>query len=141
MKSELDIRKLLEQRGVNKFGSLVDASTYSIGFELDGVSFKMTMPLPDPDEKRFLKTPTGQPRSQGASKEIYTAEINRKFRAFFAVIKAKIIAVDEGISTMQHEFVGNAVVDGDTIANRYAPQLKQMALAGKLPPLSLGGRS
>ncbi len=57
------------------------------------------------------------------------------------VIKSKLIAVEEGISTMEAEFIGNAVLrSGKTVAETWAPQLPALVSSGDIKSLEAPGR-
>ena len=57
----------------------------------------------------------------------WDAEINRRWRAFGMIVKAKIVAVEEGISTIEKEFFGNVLLaNGKTVAETYADNLETL---------------
>ena len=136
-----DILTLLRGRGVTKTAMYEDERSAQIAFEMDGAAFRIALPLPDPNQKDFHYHSRGV-RTQTESLRLYDAELNRRWRALFMVIKAKIVAVEEGISTMQAEFVGNVVLgDGRTVSETYAPQLGQLSALGQIKALELPGGS
>lgn len=146
-KTQGEIMGLLGKRGVTKIATFSDDEkrVYSIAFEHDGVPYRCSLPLPDPSEPRFNQYKQGSSifeRTESAKAKLYEEEVNRKWRAFGMVIKAKIVAVEEGISTMQAEFIGNAILgNGLTVAETHAPELAQLAALGRLPALALPGGS
>lgn len=144
-KTQGEIMGLLGRRGVTKIATFSDDDkrVYSIAFEYEGVPYRCSLPLPDPAEERFCNYYQGKvlyERTENAKRELYTKEVDRKWRAFGMVIKAKIVAVEEGISTMAAEFIGNAILgNGLTVAETHAPEMAQLAALGRLPALALPG--
>jgi hypothetical protein len=66
----------------------------------------------------------------------------QRWRAVLLVIKAKLEAVDSGISTLDQEFLSNIVTDsGQTIGEVIVPRLSEATRAGRLlPPVGGGER-
>src|SRR5690348_3573731 len=99
-KTQGEIMGLLSGRGVVKIATFSDDSkrVYTIAFEHEGIPYRCSLPLPDPAEPRFTSYYQGKvlyERTENAKKELYTKEVDRKWRAFGMVIKAKIVAVEE----------------------------------------------
>lgn len=138
-----EIMGLLAGRGVTKIATMTDDENrvYTLAFQHEGVPYRCSLPLPDPNERRFTQHSRGF-RTESAAREEYEKEVNRRWRAFGMVIKAKIVAVEEGISTMGAEFIGNAILGtGRTVAETHAPELAQLVALGRLPALALPGGS
>jgi hypothetical protein len=69
-------------------------------------------------------TPTRRRRTKRQAAEAYEAECRRRRQALAAVIKAKLVAVEDGISTNTHEaeFLAYVVLsDGRTIGEWAGP--------------------
>lgn len=140
-KTESEIKDLLGKRGVTKIATMVDGESYTLMFEHAGIAYRMALPLPDPESPSITTYRQGSStfrRADNAIREHYEKEVNRRWRAFGAVIKAKLIAVEEGISTMEREFIGDAITgSGMTVAEEFVPKLQALAGTGKLPMLEL----
>lgn len=141
--TQSEIMKLLAARGVTKMATMVDERRFQLAFEYEGVQYRIGLPLPDPDDAQFRTYQRGYgtyQRTESAAARMYEQELNRRWRAFGMVIKAKLVAVEEGITTMGAEFIGNAVLAGGrTVAETYSHQLAMMARNGTLPTLALAG--
>jgi hypothetical protein len=63
----------------------------------------------------------------------------QRWRALLLVIKAKLEAVESGISTLEHEFLANIVTDsGRTIGDVVVPRLTEAIESGRLLPAKAG---
>lgn len=137
--TEGEIKALLAKRKVAKIATMVDGDHFDILFEYESVTYRISLPLPNPEDARFTEYKQGSKiwaRTATAARELYEKELNRKWRAFGAVIKAKIVAVEEGISSMEKEFIGNVVLKGgQTVAEQWAPQLPRLAASGDIRSL------
>jgi len=57
-------------------------------------------------------------------------------RALALVIKAKLEAVESGITVFDDEFMAHIVLpDGSTVGDFMKPQIEQVYLTGQMPPL------
>jgi hypothetical protein len=57
-------------------------------------------------------------------------------RALFLVLKAKLVAVDSGVSVFEDEFLGNIVLpDGRLLAQHVKPHLITAYSTGEIPPM------
>lgn len=140
-----EIEDMLLSRGVEQFGTMADSGSATIMFSNQMLTYRITMQLPDREDPAFTDYKQGSVtyrRSEAQIDERFSKELNRKWRALAAVIKAKLIAVEEGITTFEDEFLAHVVTStGQTLGERMIPHIKQEALEGNLPTtLSLGGR-
>ena len=96
--------------------------------------------MPELDEFRLTKT--GVKRTDPAMIKVWQDECNRRFRALLATIKGRLIAVDEGISTFEDEFVMETVLaDGKTTVREYMlPQIELAYRDHKMPALLPGSK-
>ena len=57
-------------------------------------------------------------------------------RALFLVLKAKLVAVDSGVSVFEDEFLGNIVLpDGRLLSQHVKPHLSTAYETGEIPPM------
>ncbi len=120
-KTRTEIEELLKKKGATQFMSYSDADSFTICFAM-GLLYRFTMQLPE---------------------KVSQHEINRLWRCLGLSIKSKFVAIENGISTVEHEFLANAVTDDQrTVGERMIPEMKQAALEGRVPKaLALPGRA
>src|SRR5947209_6299556 len=95
-RSRVDIETTLRKQRAKRFISAwdVDGLVAIIQFELSGRRMKFSIPLPDPQAKEFVETPTGQwLRTENQAREAYEKEVRRRWRALLLTIKAKLESV------------------------------------------------
>lgn len=138
-----EIQSLLARRGVRDFGQMTSDGAATVFFRKDGVNYKMSLPYPDPDSTEFTHTPqTQERRAEETRWRFYEQEVNRRFRALLIVIKAKLVAVDEGIVTFESEFLAHAVLsDGRTMMEHAQPALEAAGSGGPMTLALPGGDS
>lgn len=139
-KSRQEIERMLTRMGASKFGVLSDYNerTAEIGFVYKTIHVRMLITLPDPKDDRFNKTPTGKwLRSDNAKEEMYRAEVRRKWRSLSLALKAKLVSVEEGITTFEREFLPYMVTSsGQTVAEKMEPLIRE-AMEGRPIPATL----
>lgn len=139
-RSHHELQIILRKYGCGESGYMDQGTSTSLLFSKNGVTYRFTLEFPQ-DEQDVRHYDRYRPSEHGTKLEYERA---RKMRALVAVVKAQLVAIDEGIITFEEMFVGQAVTDnGQTVAERWAPEIAQNALAGRFPsalPLPGGPR-
>jgi len=101
---------------------------------------KFVIPLPDPDSPEIVFTPARRyKRTKEQQAEAIEQAVRQRWRALALVIKAKLEAVDAGVTTVEEEFLAHIMLpDGSTVSEWVAPQLKQVYAGGTMPALLPG---
>lgn len=136
-KSKAEIEKTLTRYGADQFISGWDQETAYIGFMLQERMIKFTLPLPSKNSDEFRLTPTGkrERRPEDALKA-WEQGCRQKWRALALAIKAKLEAVETGITTFEDEFLAHIVLpDGSTAGEFLRPQIEVAYRDGKMPAL------
>ena len=136
-KSKADIEELIRKAGAGQFVSGYKENIAVIGFSLSDRQIRFVLPLPDKQDTKFWYTP--ERRNKRTEEQAYAAweqACRSKWRALYLIIKAKLEAVESGISTIEREFFYDIVLpDGKTIVEWMAPQLESVYHTGNMPPL------
>lgn len=141
-RSKAEIERLLGRHGATRFMSGWDGDTAALGFVLGNRTIQFLLPLPNRDALQFHRTPTGRPRNNPfAVEQAWEQACRARWRALLLVIKAKLEAVECGISTVEDEFLAWTVLPGDrrTIGERLRPMIEEAVKTGKPAQLALGG--
>lgn len=68
------------------------------------------------------------------------AEARRQWRAILLLVKAKVVSIVEGISTVEREFLSDAIMPDGSVLSDHAPKLIENAYREGGPPrLMIGG--
>ena len=140
-RSKAEIERLLGRYGAARFMSGWDGDTAVIGFVLGNRTIRFTLPLPAKTDKQFHRTPTGRQRRNLADAErAWEQACRSRWRALLLVIKAKLEAVQVGISTVEDEFLAWTVLPGDgrTVGDRLRLAINESVSSGKPALLALG---
>ena len=100
------------------------------------------LPLPDPTSPEFSRTATGRSRSAAAQREEFERAQRQRWRALLLVIKAKLEAVEAGITTVDDEFLAHILVPGtdQTVGGSVGPDVaRAYEVRGHRPLLALPG--
>ncbi len=141
-RSMSEIRRTLNRFGADEFMYAEKAEAIMVGFVIEGIQVRQTVPLPRPDDKRFTETPSGKwDRTPVQAKKAFDDEVKRRWRALADVIKAKLVAVDEDISTLEQEFLSFMVLpDQSTVGEQVIPELRRYIDTGQMPALMPGAK-
>lgn len=138
-RSKAEIEGLLHRYGATEFMTAWDRKGRAvIGFVMRDLMVRMTLQLPSVDEEKFATTPGGRRRRNEADRsKAWEQECRAQWRSLALVVKAKLEAVESGISTFEREFLPDIVcnADGGTLGDVLIPQLAKIQATGKLPPL------
>lgn len=147
-RSKGEIERLLMRYGAEGCASGWDRHKATIMFKANGRLVRFELPLPDPNDAQFTVKmyggrPTSKRRSPIEAQKLWDDEVKRLWRALALVIKAKLEAVQSGVSEFEREFLAYVVLPGGkTVGDWAKPQLERAYKnqAG-LPALLPGGDS
>ena len=111
-RSRNEIERILHKYGADEFGYMTGSGVARIQFSKDGRMVRFTMPLPDRNSKEFTNTPLGRDRSSTQAALAYEQAVRQRWRALALVVKAKLEAVEAGISVFEEEFLANILLPG-----------------------------
>lgn len=140
--SRMEIERTLRRYKADAFAFGQEARTATVMFRMQGRMVRFVLTLPDPDDDAFWLYKQGSStfrRVPAEGEKRWEQACRQKWRALALVIKAKLEAVAAGITTVEDEFLAHTVLpDGTTVGDWARPQIDQVYLDGKMPPLLLG---
>lgn len=113
-RSRAEIENVVLRYGADQFGSALDreGARAMIQFRIATWLVRFVLPLKDCSEQQQ----------------------RQRWRALCLVIKAKLEAVEDGITTVEEEFLPHVVTpSGETFAEWAVPQIREMKKTGQLP--------
>ena len=132
-----EIERTLERYGADQFMYGWQDSAAIIAFRMSGRHVKFVLPLPARDDKAFTEyVSRGKlwARTDEAARKLYEQAVKSKWRALALVVKAKLEAVESGISEFDSEFMANIVLPGgETVGQWMRPQIADAYRIGKAP--------
>ena len=136
-RTKADIEELIQKAGAGQFVSGFKEDMAVIGFSLSDRQIRFVLPLPNKQDKIVWYTP--ERRNKRSEEQAYAAweqACRSRWRALYLIIKAKLEAVESGISTVEREFFYDVVLpEGKTIGEWMAPQLETAYQTGTMPPM------
>lgn len=131
-RSRDEIERTLTRYGAQGFIYGWQDNQAAIAFQMNGKHVKFIIPMPDRLE--FKRTPTGRTRSASQINAEHEKAIRQKWRALGLVIKAKLEAVESGITCFEDEFMAHIVLpDGQTVGAWMRPQIESCNMPKLLP--------
>lgn len=137
--SKAEIERTVRKYGATGFASGWKGDTIAvIQFEMGGrrILFRLTMP----DKAEFACTPIRQTqRSARDQLAAWEQGCRQSWRALALVIKAKLEAVETGITVFEEEFLAHIVLpNGGTVGEFILPQIAVVYKTGRMPALLPG---
>jgi hypothetical protein len=132
-----EIERTLQRYGADGFMYGWDGPRALIMFRARGRHIKFVMDLPDQHEPRFTHTEAKrQKRSPDAALKAWEQSCRQRWRALALCIKAKLEAVEAGITEFENEFMANIVLpDGQMVSDFMRPQIALAYDSGSMPTL------
>ena len=132
-RTRAEIEGLLMRRGAERFAYMADGNSAAIGFVLRNRNVRFLLPLPDRNAKDFWFTPSRKnKRSESEAYKEWEQACRSRWRALYLCIKAKLEAVEIGITSFDEEFLAHFVLnDGRTVGQVVISQLDQAASGAK----------
>ena len=136
-KSRGEIERTLTRYGADQFAYAQDVNRglASVSFHASGRHIRFILRLPNLDDEQFKCTPSGR-RTRTPEKQYQAWEqaCRQRWRALALCIKAKLEAVEAGISQFEEEFLAHIVLpDGGTVGQLMTPQIEQAYLTNDMP--------
>lgn len=134
-RSRAEIERTLQRYGASQFMYGYDESHSMIAFAMAGRQVRFVVPMPDKNSRQFTHTPTGKLRRDADSMlREYEKATRQRWRALALVIKAKLEAVEAGITVFEDEFLAHIVLpDGSTAGDWMRPQIQKAYDKGTMP--------
>ncbi len=138
-RSRAEIDRTVTRYGATQFMYGWQEGCAVVQFVCKARHVRFELPLPKRDDPRFGKTPTGRKKKSPTAQEAaWEQACRQRWRALSLVIKAKLEAVETGITTFDDEFLAHIVLgNGQTIGQYIMPRLDAAIggrkIAGLLP--------
>lgn len=134
-KSRDEIERTLARYGADQFMYGWQDSAAVIAFRANERRIRFILPLPDRNAREFTHHDRGQ-RQPEAAERLYEQATRQRWRALALVIKAKLEAVESGISEFEDEFLAHVMLPGgQTVGEWMRPQVAEVYLTGSMPPM------
>lgn len=142
-RTRADIEKTLQRYGADQFIYGWEATRALVGFRMQGRQIRFVLTMPDRADTAFTRTPTGLARADDAAERAWEQAGRQRWRPLLLVVKAKLEAIDAGISDLESEFLAWLVLpDGTTMGEWARPQIARAYAEELMPPLlELGASS
>lgn len=147
-KSKAEIEQLLTNYGASAFlvGWISDPPAAAVTFEIDGMRYRIVIPMPSPSDDDIRYTHANQHsrrrRSEAAIQSALAQARRERWRALLLTIKGQLVAVDLKIKTLAEAFMAEAVVTNapgqPTVGEWLRPQLVHIRDHYPHPPLLPG---
>lgn len=138
-RSRAEIEQTLARYGADGFMYGWDGGTAVLAFQMHGRRIRFDLQMPERNAEEFTKTETGRERAPAQSAKAWEQACRQRWRALALVIKAKLEAVESGITMFEEEFLAHIVLPGgDTVGHWMLPQVDRSYKSGQMPPLLPG---
>lgn len=136
-KSRNEIERILMRWGASSFMYGTSPSRAIVAFEAYGRRVQFRLPMPDRDADEFKRTPARRNvRTPEQREAAYEQAVRQRWRALALVIKAKLEAVEAGITEFEDEFLSHIMLPGGQTAGDWLrPQIASAYETGRMPPL------
>ncbi|AYJ85320.1 hypothetical protein D3Y57_04705 (plasmid) [Sphingomonas paeninsulae] len=140
-RSRDEIERTLQRYGADQFMYGWQEADAVIGFRMADRQVRFIVPLPARDDKQFTTYESRGKlwrREDHVALKHYEQAVRQKWRALALVIKAKLEAVEAGISEFESEFLANIVLpgtNGQTAGDWLRPQVAEAYRIGTMPTL------
>jgi hypothetical protein len=133
-RSKMEIEKTLAKFGARAFMYGWEGEHAAVAFQMYDRHIKFILPLPSRDD--FSQTETGRERAANVAEKAYEQAVKQKWRSLALIIKAKLVAVDDGILSFEEAFLAHIVLpDKSTVGQFILPQIARAYDQGSMPKM------
>ena len=134
-KSRAEIERTLTRYGADQFAYGWSGDQAMVGFTFEGRQIRFTLNMPNRDAREFTHHARGKRTAESAYNQ-WEQACRQRWRALVLVVKAKLEAVEAGISSFETEFLGHIVLpDGSTVGEWMGPQIETAYDTGRMPAM------
>lgn len=138
-KSRDEIERTLQRYGADQFMYGWKDTDAVVGFRMEGRHVRFILPLPSKADKAFTEYESRGKlwlRAPDVAAKLYEQAVRQRWRALALVIKAKLEAVETGISVFEDEFMANIMLpDGKSVGEWMRPQIASAYLTHTMPSM------
>jgi hypothetical protein len=140
-KTRAELEELLTRYQATATAIFTSADHAAVAFEMHGRRVVMKLQLPDARDRQFTHGRVNQHAGVAlltpeAAKAKHEKACRRKWRALLLAVKAKLVAVEDGIETFEEAFMAHVVMpDGRTVADHIKPRIATAYRENKMAPL------
>lgn len=136
-RSRSEIEKTLARYGASAFAYGYKQNMATVQFEAENRRIRFELSMPDPTADEFTKGGRwGTTVHPDNAARKWEQSCRQKWRALSLAIKAKLEAVESGISAFEDEFMAHIVLpNGRTVGEVMTQQIQQAYDNKKMPPL------
>lgn len=136
-KSRAEIERTVQRWGAEQFMYGWDSDSAIVMFRLRNRQLRFVLAMPDRNAREFLFTPARKTRrTDTQAYEAWEQACRQRWRALNLVIKAKLEAVESGISTFDNEFLAQIMLpNGKTVGEQIGDDIEQTYLTNTMPAL------
>lgn len=135
-RSRAETERTLQRYGADQFMYGWESGRAVVAFQMEGRRVRFDLPMPDIEDDQFRLTPTGRERAEKQQYQAWEQACRQRWRALALVIKAKLEAVESGITEFESEFLAHIQLpDGQTVGQWMRPQVEHAYQTGQMPAL------
>jgi hypothetical protein len=142
-RSRAELEQILNRYGASAFAYGYDDDHAVVTFRVHGRIVRFFVTVPALSEFRYT---TGAQWNSGArsrtsaqQKTAREQSERQRWRALTLVVKAKLEAIESGITSFEEEFLAHMLLpDGTTVGEFLGPQLEEVYATGEMPPMLPG---
>ncbi|MFC4727102.1 hypothetical protein [Coralloluteibacterium thermophilus] len=136
-RSRNEIERTLQRYGAESFMYGTTRTRAVVGFQVEGRQVRFELPMPDRQDRAFTHTEgRGQKRSDTQAHAAWEQACRQRWRALALVIKAKLEAIESGITDFDSEFMAHLVLPtGQTVGQAMLPRLEEARRTNAMPEL------
>lgn len=133
-RTRAELERLLTAHGATGFGYGWESGHHRVVFRVADRMIRLE--VSEPGRAEFTRTPTGLSRSEAQITERVFAETRRRWRSLLLVTKARFVAIEDGVMTLEQAFMADVVLpDGQTVSEWLHPQLDTAYATAEMPAL------
>lgn len=132
----VEIMRIVTRYGATGFGVDFVGGKSIIGFRMQGKFIRLALSMPDANSKEIQYTPAGRYRPESQRKSALEQAMKQRWRVLALVVKAKLEAVESGITTIEQEFFGSLLLpNGKTVQEHVGPMVEHAYQTGVISAL------
>ena len=134
-RSRAELERTITRFGASSFAYASEPGRAAVMFDVRGRRVRFILPMPDRNDPQFTHHSRGK-RTEAQATAMWEQACRQAWRALNLVTKAKLEAIEAGISTFDEEFLAHLVLpDGRKVSDVVMPAVDDAYRLGTVPPM------
>ena len=137
-----ELKKIVQNYGGGDFAYVERVDMAIVAFKMNKRTLQYKIDLPPRDDRKYTHTESrGSERHSSDARKLWEKDCRQKWRVLVLLVKATFEAIENDLMSFDQAFMSSIVLkNGQTLGDRFLPELDKIISTGTLPLMITAGK-